>query len=90
MLLAVHEPPRGGKEAALREMPARGHAYDRKSTWAQFVAAMTEHTNNGLLMLQVLSVILTPPMDWIYLDLASQLICTVPQAVVLLPVVLVN
>ena len=52
VLLVIREPARGGKEGALREMLARGKTYDKKLTRAQFVAAMTQHASNVLLVTQ--------------------------------------
>lgn len=52
VFIFIREPVRGGKERVLREMLARGGKYNKKLTWSQFVASMTTHSSNCILMLQ--------------------------------------
>jgi MFS family permease len=51
-VLLLHEPERGGKEAALQDMIKAGTPYDKKLTWTAFWHAMTKNKSNSILLWQ--------------------------------------
>mmetsp|Transcript_23529 Transcript_23529/g.53699 ORF Transcript_23529/g.53699 Transcript_23529/m.53699 type:complete len:740 (-) Transcript_23529:722-2941(-) len=48
----VHEPVRGGKEGALREIVEKGGQYEKRLDWDGFLSAMTNNRSNFILILQ--------------------------------------